>query len=150
MDGVVLVGLDERGFAESEAAGAQHAGVGGGCALVNAAFVEGLHYEEEIELDGGAILGKVEGDEVGEVIGVATAVAGEFFDVSVVVAEERVLDGGRVTTDSVGLDASADFVHGFLEKFLCRDRDSKGFTGCCGSKTVWALGLGAKSSWIRS
>jgi hypothetical protein len=117
LDGVIFVGLDERGFAEGEAAGAQHAGVGGGSALIDAALVEGLHDEEVVELDGGAVLGEGEGYEVGKVIGIAAAVAGEFPDAGVVVAEERVLDGGRVTAISIGLDAAADFVHEFLENF---------------------------------
>ena len=90
MDGVLVVGLDERASLEIGDAGAIGAGEGVGGFAVNASFERGQGDEVEVELDGGAILGEDEGDGDGAV---AFGADGEFFLLAVVVAQEGSVDG---------------------------------------------------------
>jgi len=109
VDGVVGIGFDERSLAEIDAAGAPDAGVGVGSAVADAFGSKSESDKIEIVLNGGAVLGKDEGN--GHVrVGGIEGNAGLFDSgpaLAVVVAEEGSVDGGRAAAVSVGLDVTA-------------------------------------------
>jgi hypothetical protein len=125
--GLVLI-LAASHFSRFEFAGAEEPVVGVGEADVDHLVVERLDDEEKVDLDGGVVLGKDEGqgrvgaEGVGQGLGVADGGA----DAGVVVAEEGSLDGGRCAEGVVGLDVSAKRDHDGLGKNV-GDLENKGF-----------------------
>lgn len=90
--------------------GAEHAMHDGGGALVDALLVECLKKQEEVDLNGGAVLGEDEGD--GGVRAVGNFIEGDDpgergFDGGVVIAESGSGDGGGAAGSSGGFDVGA-------------------------------------------
>ena len=91
-----MVGIGERAVAEIDCAGAEEAIEGVGGLEVDAPVVERLGDEHEVDLEGGAVFGEVEGERGVDAVGVGLGVdlgEGALDDLVVSAVEGRV-DGG--------------------------------------------------------
>ncbi len=108
---LVLAGVDLDERAGLEIGGAGAVGVDDGVADLglDASFEDSERSELEVDLDGVAVLGKDEGDGDGAI---AFGARGEAALPRVVIAEERVLDGGRLAVPTGGHDVPTKLIHG--------------------------------------
>jgi len=109
LDGVFVGGVGEGSGLEVDGGGAVGVGDGVGLARFESSFEQAEGDEVIVGLDGGAVLGELEGD--GDGVG-AFGACGEFLLAVVVVAEEGVFDGGGLAVEAGGHDVSAEGVHG--------------------------------------
>ena len=104
VDAVLEAGVDERAGLEVDGGGPVGLDDGAGLAGLELALEDGEGGEVEVDLDGDAVLGELEGD--GDGVGLGRA-AGEAALARVVVAERVVFEGGGLAVCSGGHDVAA-------------------------------------------
>ena len=109
----MFVRLNERAFAQISQAGLEIVGHAVGGASVDFAGVEGLENEKKVELEGGAVFGKDEGDGIVEMVGIGRGRGfGEsVFNAAMMASVKGLADGGRFAGFAFMKNVSTELDH---------------------------------------